>query len=727
MKINNTIIVMPAVIAAFALASCASKPCLQEVANAPPHDGISVAETNECEKQVEAFVEQPGEEEFWRALQKSDMETVKRLIAEGYDIRKNRRSSIIWQLMANRHAYKPTLEIIKFFMDAGEDIDELDGYNRSGALAEAIAGNDFNIARFALENGANPNWRDTLYEGNALHYAAENAKDIRIFEALLEHGADINLRDNNGRTPIMYALSPDAFYYEENVRAPDHEVLSLLIRSGADLLAASNYGHDTLMSALVEETNSETIHFIWNALAAQRPECLQNPAYLAQLVVRTRDDEFLATLAAAVSRFPIEPSPRYDHESDKAHLLRQLFSAGVKADSRDARGRTLLTNASTCMDTVKPPFDGMKSDPWREYNLGKPDTAALRALVSAGADINARDNHGWTPLLAASHHAVPEVIEFLLDNGADINAKSDNGCNALHCAAEYNLDFQVALKLLRAGADINAVNETGETPLICAAENYRKMSYDLAWLLFKLGADIHARDKHGRTILKQLVHRNTSHLDFFRALLDAGADQNLTPEERTEIVRHAYSQGIDEARIIKLLHRGIDFKQGEILQCAIEKSSPATIEFLMEKSPALDLKYGRWDATLINALNKGDMRIVDFLLKSGVKIPPRNQFYSDRPLLTLVRTDGALPPTLLARFHETDPYWLKDTDNDNKTLLMFAAENQSDPQTIITLLELGADPNARTRSEGRTALAYLRDNPKLRHTPAFDALLNAIK
>ena len=720
---KNHTVAVPAAIAAFVLASCVSKPVLQETHVL--QDGVSAAEANE--EDDEKIVEQAGEQEFWEALHKSDMETVKRLIAEGYDFRKNKRGSILIHIMGNYRIYKPTPEIIRFFMEAGEDIDKLNGYNRSGALAEAIENDDFDIVRLALENGANPNWHDTSHEGNALHYAAEYAKDIRIFEALLEHGADINLQDNEGRTPIMYALRPSAFYYEEKVRTPDLEVLSLLIRSGADLLTVNKYGHDTMMDALVQKTNAETIHFVWNAIAERHPERLQDPEYLAHLIVRTRNDEFLATLAAAVSQLPIEQPTRLSQESDKAHLLRKLLNAGVEVDSRDARGRTLLTISCSFPDVVKTPLDGNETDPWRQNNMGEPDTGILHTLVSSGADVNARDNYGWTPLLLAAGNAGSEVIDYLLRNGADVNTRSDCGCTALHRAAEYNHDLHVALKLIRAGADIDAVNENGETPLICAAANYRNRSLDLAWHLFKIGADIHAQDKYGRTILTMILQKNPPPSDFFLELLDADADLKLTPEERTEIVRQALRRNFGEERIWKLLRRGIDFKQGDILQQAIDESSREIVEFLLEKDPVIDLKRGRWDATLVKALNRNDMRVANFLLKAGVKIPPKNHFNLDHPLLPLALIDGALTPELLTLFHEADPAWLKSTDGANRNLLMIAAENQSDPKVIITLLKLGADPNARTWREERTALAYLRDNPKLRHTPAFDALLKAIK
>jgi len=59
-----------------------------------------------------------------------------------------------------------------------------------------------------------------------------------------------------------------------------------------------------------------------------------------------------------------------------------------------------------------------------------------------------------------------------------------------------------------------------------------------------------------------------------------------------------------------------------------------------------------------------------------------------------------------------------------KTPLILAAEHYSHPAIITTLLNLGADPNAKD-AEGKTALDYLRANKKLNKSPALSALQRA--
>ena len=55
----------------------------------------------------------------------------------------------------------------------------------------------------------------------------------------------------------------------------------------------------------------------------------------------------------------------------------------------------------------------------------------VRALVEAGADVNARNNDGDTPLLVAAFFCRTEIVQHLLAHGADKSAKNNAGKTAL--------------------------------------------------------------------------------------------------------------------------------------------------------------------------------------------------------------------------------------------------------------------------------------------------------
>lgn len=94
--------------------------------------------------------------------------------------------------------------------------------------------------------------------------------------------------------------------------------------------------------------------------------------------------------------------------------------------------------------------------------------ADIASLLSKGADINARNQHGSTPLhWAASQCADPATIAALIEAGADIEARDVDGDTPLHHAATVGTPDNITA-LINAGADINARNVDGKTPLDAA-------------------------------------------------------------------------------------------------------------------------------------------------------------------------------------------------------------------------------------------------------------------
>ena len=98
---------------------------------------------------------------------------------------------------------------------------------------------------------------------------------------------------------------------------------------------------------------------------------------------------------------------------------------------------------------------------------------AVKQHLDAGADLNAKDGGGETPLHAAVFKGHKEIVELLIEKGADVNAKAGFGSTPLHDAAFSDLK-EVTELLIANGADVNAKNDEGGTPLdwaeCCAAK-----------------------------------------------------------------------------------------------------------------------------------------------------------------------------------------------------------------------------------------------------------------
>ena len=132
------------------------------------------------------------------------------------------------------------------------------------------------------------------------------------------------------------------------------------------------------------------------------------------------------------------------------------------------------------------------------------DLIRVRTLLARGADPDARDEDGRTPLFSAVLGGSVALLGLLLESKADVNARDSRGATALHVAAEEVLP-EAATLLIGRGADVTLQDEEGNTPLGRAVFFARGRS-DVVRLLLKAGANPDAPNKAGETP-RQLAER----------------------------------------------------------------------------------------------------------------------------------------------------------------------------------------------------------------------------
>jgi ankyrin repeat protein len=178
-----------------------------------------------------------------------------------------------------------------------------------------------------------------------------------------------------------------------------------------------------------------------------------------------------------------------------------LLDLGANVNARDDQGMTPL-----------------------QHSVYRGTVAITRDLVRRRAQIDVTDENGATPLMQALFffRQSPttdylDTARVLIEGGADLNAKSQGGHTPLMFAAAVNQDRLVEAMIQR-GANVNAENEAGQTALmVAAAHGYVRVVN----VLLARGASVTSRTKDGKTALA--IAKEGGHKDIEQILRRKGA------------------------------------------------------------------------------------------------------------------------------------------------------------------------------------------------------------
>jgi ankyrin repeat protein len=303
-----------------------------------------------------------------------------------------------------------------------------------------------------------------------------------IVETLLEAGAAINAKANDGSTALHQAVG--AIEYQA--------IVKLLLENGASVDAEDCYGRRALHTA-----------------------CENGYGPIVSVLIEHGADiavkDVLGTTALTLAL-------RERHEA----VALQLLSAGPKIQELAGGWKALHMAAAQGIERLveellKMGADVMVEDPTKMTPLHRAALAGHESvsstLVAAGADIMAKDEGGFTPLTFAAARGYERIVRLLLDAQVDAAEASDNqGCTALHHAAASGHKAVVG-GLLDHGADIQARDNFGKSPLHHAVTAEQTAVVDL---LMEVGAiDVAADD--GKLSLHLAAERG--YLDMVNVLL----------------------------------------------------------------------------------------------------------------------------------------------------------------------------------------------------------------
>ena len=320
-----------------------------------------------------------------------------------------------------------------------------------------------NVIKTWIDQGAE--WPDAL--ANEMELPPVNPKAVSLVEALRtgdmaafnkSAAADpalLNARGPEGSTPFMYAVLYTG--------AP---VLEKLLKQGADPNKANDANVTALMwaSTDLEKTKVLLAHGAdVNArssdmrtplmIAARRPGNLATVKFLLEHGAKVNP-----TLHPAAESSPLIEAATVPDASVMELLL--AHGADAKASAQQAITMAIGQQCAKCLSLLV-----SKELPKEAYSLALPDisfvgdAAAVRVLLDHGANVNAVDPLGRTPLMyaAASDLLALDVVKLMVERGADINAKDthkqsgDSGLTVLDIARLHG-DTPIVQFLVKAGA-----------------------------------------------------------------------------------------------------------------------------------------------------------------------------------------------------------------------------------------------------------------------------------
>ena len=517
----------------------------------------------------------------------------------------------------------------------------------------------------------------------ALHYAAKN-QNADIFYLLLKNRAKVNLENKRKNTALM-----------------------LLSWETVDKL--KNLGVNNLNMTKSYDTEDMSIGLLENIKTGNLTTVARDLKYGADVNYRSAAGEKPLVVAITkgylkIAEMLIQAGARLDTDVDankntilhyaayKGHFnsVKLLISAGADLNLKNNQGQTALDFARQFGKTeiVKLILEQNNKDNKLLESIESENLELVKQLLESGANVNCYDKQKTTPLISAAFKGNAKIAKMFIDAGANVNAKDLNRNMAIHVAISKG-NIEVVKVLLQSDKlYLSVADNNGYTPLILASAF---KNFEMVELLLSKNPGIGFQDNNGNTALHWATVNNTK--DIVSILISARANINKQNNKGFTALHYAVEKGFVEI-VKQLLAAGADLG-------IVDNEGNTALDIAREsgETEIVQLLVNVLNVTLLKFIKAGDLDAVNQLIELGAN-PDYNDADGDTPLLLAVfKNHIEIVKVLLekgVRVNISDPT--------GTTLLHFAAGNGY-TEIAKLLLIAGADIGLKN-NQGQTAFDF---------------------
>ena len=463
-------------------------------------------------------------------------------------------------------------------------------------------------------------------EGQSIVHYFVRTKNLKGIRQCIIKGIPISVKDDNKKTPLDVAF--ENLDDEESV-----EIAAELIMGGADEVATDfAYFQDAMLARNVNSRFDDG----------------QTPLHLAAIYGHNAIAKYLlennadTTVQDSSGATPLHEAVRYGN----VEIAKALLNSGANVNARDNLGKTpvmlilpkdktaeiyKLLIAHRADLTQKDMFGDTVLHTASMLNVG---ASTFGILIDGGADVDARNKEGVTPLAIAVQKNDLETVRLLTAAGADIHTQDTNGNSPLSIALAGTSEM---LEAVVNETNAGFTDSNGNTPLhlalICDAP-LSKIQY-----IISLMKDVNTRNKDGNSALFLSILKNRQKVG--ELLLAKNADIFSTNTNNNSPLRLAlkYGGSVQDWLITSKTIKQQDGTGNTVLHYAAEWQYKDAINGLVMKGADISAKNANGETPLFSAVKTNNPAIIQTVVDCGADIKARDNLGSTA-MHTAVRWDA---------------------------------------------------------------------------------------